>query len=108
MADPDETAATHRAIAAFQRRRWCALIGIVLPGTAVLFAFVNGTLHVVAAGVAWATVGVAVSIAAWALTRYRCPFCGRFPEIEIPLFNPRRCSHCGASLTGRARGRTSA
>ena len=73
-----------QAIARFQGRRWCALAGSALPALTLLFALLNGKVHVVAGLLAWSMVGASVLFAVWAFARYRCPACGRFPEAEIP------------------------
>lgn len=63
-----------------------------------MFALLNGKADIVAGSLAWGLVGAAVVFAAWAFVRYRCLSCGRFPEAEIPLFDPLRRCHCGAAL----------
>ena len=90
---------TRDPIARFQRRRWFALIGSALPGGMLLFALLNGKVDIVAGSLVWSFVGASVVFAAWAFVRCRCPSCGRFPEAEIPLFNPQRCCQCGAALS---------
>ena len=76
---------TRDPIGLFQRRRWFALMGIV------------------AGSLAWSLVGASVVVAAWAFVGYPCTACGRFPEAEIPLFNPARCCQRGAVLRPESR-----
>jgi hypothetical protein len=85
-------------LAQFQGRRRLALVALLLPTISLLFAFLNAKVGLVAAVLAWSLFGISVFLCALAIARYRCPFCGRFPEPEIPLFNPARCCECGAAL----------
>ncbi len=94
---------TRDPIGRFQRRRWFALIGSASPGGTLLFALPNGKVDIVAGSLAWGLVGASVVVAAWAFVDYRCTACGRFPEAEIPLFNPARCCQCGAVLRSESR-----
>ena len=64
----------------------------------MLFALLNGKVDIIAGTLAWGLVGASVVFAAGAFVRYRCLSCGRFPEAEIPLFNPQCCCHCRAVL----------
>jgi hypothetical protein len=86
------------SLARFQARRIAALVGLLLPASSLLFAFLNEKVAFVSPALAWGLFGVSVLLCALALARYRCPFCGRSPEAEIPLFNPARCCECGAAL----------
>jgi hypothetical protein len=69
-----------------------------LPGLTVLGALLNTKVNAVPDGVSLGTVAVAVIFAAWAFERYRCLACHRFPELEMPLFDPQRRAHCGTAL----------
>jgi len=82
----------------FRRRRFLALVGLLLPTFSVMFAFLNEKIVFVSTASAWGVFGASVVLGVVAMASYRCPFCGRFPESEIPLFNPACCCECGAAL----------
>ena len=79
----------------FRRRRWIALSGALGLGLLVVAALV-ARFFFPAAIPLFVGLGIALFVGGW--LQYRCPFCGRFPEAEIPLFYPQTCCHCGEKL----------
>jgi predicted membrane channel-forming protein YqfA (hemolysin III family) len=73
---------------------------------ALLGAFALGVFVVVAlaarfflpAYAPFVFVGFGVVLFVVGAVQYRCPFCGHFPEAEIPLYYPDACCHCGEKL----------
>jgi hypothetical protein len=80
------------------RRRVGLWLGIFVPGCCFFIAVVNYRLGLLSSGMALVDVALGLGLGAYCSSIYRCPFCGRCPEEDIPNFDPATCCKCGASL----------
>ena len=80
----------------FKRRRRVALLGALALGVLIVAALVARFFLPHYAPFVFVGLGaVLFGFGAW---QYRCPFCGRVPEADIPLYYPETCCHCGQRL----------
>lgn len=83
----------------FRRRRLFALFGLGLGTVFVCFALLNSQQSIAPLAFDWPFGIGGIVIGALAQLKYRCPYCGKFPEKDdILMFNADQCAQCGAKL----------
>jgi hypothetical protein len=86
-------------ISQFRVRRLVGLwFGAAIPAALLLAALLGYKYGEFSGAVALALAAVASCSAYFAYRQYRCPFCNREPEDDIPTYYPEACCRCGSKL----------
>jgi hypothetical protein len=80
------------------RRRIGLWLGAALPALMLLIALLSSRVAHLPWWVGAGCVLVAVVATIYAARQYRCPYCEKFPESDVPLFYPELCCNCNAKL----------
>jgi len=82
-------------LAIFRRRRRVAATGMLVFGLCIVAALTARFFPPVSP---WFFVALGIVLSAIGAWQYRCPFCNRFPEADIPTYHPEICNQCGERL----------
>lgn len=86
-------------ITVFQRKRKLALGGLLLIALGIILLFMNNQFELFPHNINWGFTVIAIVAGIFTILRYRCPYCGKFPETDdVPMFNPEKCDYCGGKL----------